>query len=61
MIKSYFADLNLPYNLYYIEEPEPLGTAGSIRLIHQKIDKPFIVTNCDVLIQAKYGDIISFL
>ncbi len=60
MIKSYFADLNLPYNLYYIEEPEPLGTAGSIRLIHQKIDKPFIVTNCDVLIQAKYGDIYHY-
>lgn len=60
MIKSYFADLNLPYNLHYIEELEPLGTAGSIRLIHQKIDKPFIVTNCDVLIQAKYGDIYHY-
>ncbi len=60
MIKSYFDDLNLPYNLHYIEEPKPLGTAGSIRLIHQEIDKPFIVTNCDVLIQAKYGDIYHY-
>lgn len=59
MIKSYFGDLELSYNIHYIEEPKPLGTAGSIRLIGQKIDKPVIVTNCDVLIQADYGDIFE--
>lgn len=57
MIKSYFNDLNPNYSITYIEEDKPLGTAGSLKLIEKKFDKPVIVTNCDILIDADYEDI----
>ena len=57
MIKSYFNDLNPDYSITYIEEDKPLGTAGSLRLIEKTFDKPVIVTNCDILVDADYEDI----
>lgn len=59
MIKSYFADQNLDFNISFIEEDKPLGTAGSIKLIKEKFDSPIIITNCDILIDADYNEIIS--
>lgn len=60
MIKSYFTEVNPDYNLYYVEEDKPLGTAGSIRLIEDKFNTPVIVTNCDVLIEAEYNKILKY-
>ena len=57
MIKSYFNDLNPDYSITYVEEDKPLGTAGSLKLIDKKFDRPVIVTNCDILIDADYEDI----
>lgn len=58
MIKSYFAEQNLPYDIKYVEEDKPLGTAGSIKLIQEKFDRPVVVTNCDILIDTDYDCII---
>lgn len=60
MIKSYFAENNADYELFYVEEEKPLGTAGSLGLIHSEFSTPFIVTNCDILIHADYGDILQY-
>lgn len=60
MIKSYFSESLSEYNIYYVEEDKPLGTAGSLSLIEEKFDKPFIVTNCDILIHAQYDDIYCY-
>ena len=60
MIKSYFAELDPPYQLNYVVEDKPLGTAGSLHLIKEKFDKPIIVTNCDVLIDADYEDLYRY-
>lgn len=57
MIKSYFADEHMECGIRYVEEDKPLGTAGSIRLMDQRFDAPFILTNCDILIRADYSDI----
>ena len=57
MIKAYFEELNLPCNIKYIEEDKPLGTGGSLKLIEDKINKPLIVTNCDILIDSDLDDI----
>ena len=43
-----------------MEENQPLGTAGSLRLIEEKFTKPFIVTNCDILIDADYEDLYKY-
>ncbi len=60
MIKSYFYDLAPAYDIHFIEEDKPLGTAGSISLIEDKFDEPVIVTNCDILIEADYNKIITY-
>ena len=60
MIKSYFNDQVTDYHICYVEETKPLGTAGSLTLLPKKFDKPFIVTNCDILIHADYNDIYKY-
>lgn len=55
MIRSYSSEQNLPYTLRYVEEDQPLGTAGSIRYINEQFQEPVIVTNCDTLIEADYA------
>lgn len=60
MIKSYFKELAPSYHITYVEESKPLGTAGSIKLIKKKFDKPVIITNCDILIQADYEKVLEY-
>jgi dTDP-glucose pyrophosphorylase/CBS domain-containing protein len=60
MIKAYFAELNPGYDIEYVEEPKPLGTGGSIKLIKDVFEKPLFVTNCDALILADYGDMYDY-
>lgn len=60
MIKSYFSESREDYAIQYVEEDMPLGTAGSLRLIEEDFDMPFIITNCDILIHADYGDIYRY-
>lgn len=60
MIKSYFADMKDNYTVNYVEEDKPLGTAGSLWLLGESFDSPFIVTNCDVLIKADYKEIYDY-
>ncbi len=60
MIKSYFSDLAADYSIQYVEEDKPLGTAGSLCLIGNSFKRPFIVTNCDILIHADYADIYKY-
>jgi dTDP-glucose pyrophosphorylase len=60
MIKSYFSELDLPYTIHYVEEDQPLGTAGSIKLIGERFDVPVIIANCDTLIEADYGEVLGF-
>lgn len=59
MIKSYFADLAPEYEICYVEEEKPLGTAGSIKLIRDTFDSPVIITNCDTLVDADYADLME--
>lgn len=60
MIKSYFSEVGRGYDMNYVEEDKPLGTAGSLHLIQERFDKPIIVTNCDILIHADYKDIYEY-
>ncbi|MDO8804536.1 MAG: nucleotidyltransferase family protein [Elusimicrobiota bacterium] len=60
LIMAYFSDVSGDYDLEFIEEPKPLGTAGSLYLLKRKIKQTFFLTNCDVLVDADYADIIKF-
>ncbi len=60
MIKSYFEEANGEYNITYIEETKPLGTIGSLSLLRHKIDNTLLVTNCDVIVDADYAELVRF-
>jgi NDP-sugar pyrophosphorylase family protein len=44
----------------FVEEPEPMGTAGSLQFLKGQVDGPFFVTNCDIIIDADYRDVMRF-
>ena len=60
IIKAYFEEKQPRYNISFIEEETPLGTAGAIKLIEEDIKSDFFVSNCDVLIHADYSEIYAF-
>lgn len=60
MIISYFSEQRLDVDIHYVEENKPLGTAGGLKLIDEKMETPFFLTNCDVLIKANYSDIYKY-
>lgn len=60
MIKAYFNEIDKDYDIFYIEEEKPLGTGGSLHLLKDKLNETFFVSNCDILIDANYSDIIKY-
>lgn len=43
-----------------IAEKKPMGTAGSLYSIKNKVEKNFFLTNCDTIINLDYYEIYSF-
>ncbi|MEE2746389.1 MAG: nucleotidyltransferase family protein [Pseudomonadota bacterium] len=61
MIEDYFGDgSNLGVKIGYIHEEFPLGTAGSLSIIRNEVDEPFVVTNGDVISDIRYSDLLDF-
>ncbi len=60
MIKAYFEEFKKQYNVKYIDEDIPLGTAGGLKYLPENIAGPIFVSNSDVLIQEDYGKILKY-
>jgi len=60
MIKSYFEEMNTKYNITYIEEENPLGTSGGLKHFQKKLKGSMLVTNCDIIIESDYSEIMSY-
>ena len=60
ILKAYFQEMKPKFKLSFIDEPKPLGTAGGLSLLKSKINKPFIVTNCDTIIDVNFDDLMNF-
>lgn len=61
-IRHYLSELNSPdYEIDYIQETEPLGTAGSLQLLKGRMTDTFWVSNCDILIDQDLSEIYEFL
>ncbi|MBN1183500.1 MAG: NTP transferase domain-containing protein [Bacteroidales bacterium] len=60
LIEFYLRQQKLNCDLYFLKEPKPLGTAGSLSLLKDKIDKTFFVSNCDILIEQDYSEIYEY-
>jgi dTDP-glucose pyrophosphorylase len=58
LIKSFFEELQPAYNIRYVEEDRPLGTAGGLRGLIGQVTGSLIVTNCDIIVRADYADLV---
>jgi dTDP-glucose pyrophosphorylase/CBS domain-containing protein len=60
LIKYYIEKQNLPYEMVFFIEDKPMGTAGSLSLLKGEISETFFVSNCDILIEQDYSEILDF-
>lgn len=61
IIESYFGNGDkFNIQIQYVKENSPMGTAGAIGLLNEIPEEPFIVTNCDVLADIKYSEVLNF-
>lgn len=60
MIKAYFNDIERDYEIKYIDEDKPLGTGGGLSLLKGELSKPFILSNCDIIINENYEKVYEY-
>lgn len=61
MIEDHFGDgSKWGVRIEYVREDSPLGTAGSLSMLPERLTVPFIVTNGDVMTDIRYSDILDF-
>lgn len=60
LIRYYVKSLQLEDEVSFFEEEKPLGTAGSLSLLKGELNETFFVSNCDILIDQDYSEILSF-
>jgi dTDP-glucose pyrophosphorylase/predicted transcriptional regulator len=53
-------ELSKQYQVTYIHEKTPLGTAGSLSLLKEKFKSTFILTNCDILVDVDFNSIYEY-
>ena len=58
LIEKHFGAGAKGTKIHYIHEAEPLGTAGALRML-PGFDRPFIVSNGDVLTKLSYGTLME--
>lgn len=59
IIKAYFDGIEKAYHLNYIEEKNFMGTGGGLFYLKDKMTTTFIVSNCDVLLNIHYADVLK--
>lgn len=60
MMRYYLDQLPHHYDVSFFEEDKPLGTIGSVALLKGKIDTPFFVSNCDIVIDQDMRDVYDY-
>ena len=59
IIRSYFEELQPEYEITYLDEEKPLGTVGALKQLEGKLEGDLILTNCDIIVDADYADILK--
>lgn len=59
IIKAYFEGIEKAYQLNCIEEETFMGTAGGLFYLKDKITTTFLVSNCDVLLNIDYAEVLK--
>lgn len=59
-IKTFLTENDFDYGIDWVEEKDYFGTAGSISLLKDKVSDTFFVTNCDIILDSDYADILNW-
>jgi dTDP-glucose pyrophosphorylase len=61
VIKEYFGNGQaFGFEIKYLEEDKPLGTAGCLSLMSERPTEPFFVINGDILTTVNFEDLLDF-
>ena len=61
LIRSHFGDgSRFDAEISYIEEPDRMGTAGSLALLPDRPEEPFLVMNGDILTSVNFSQMLDF-
>lgn len=61
IIRFYFAEYNnRPYEVKFVQEEKPLGTAGALGLLKEELDRTFIVSNSDIIVELDYNHLLEY-
>lgn len=61
MIEEHFGNgARMGVRVDYLREQAPLGTVGALSLLAPRPDRPFVVTNGDVMTDIRYGELLDF-
>ena len=59
-IKAYFHDSCYKETIKFVDEKVFLGTGGGLKLMEGGVDSTFFMSNCDILVNADYADILDY-
>ena len=60
LLQFYLDQLEHKYDIRFFEEDKPLGTIGSVSLLKGKLNSPFFVSNCDIIIDQDFRDVYDY-
>ena len=60
LIEYYIQQQKLPFEIDFFKEDKPMGTAGSLSLLKGKVKETFFVSNCDIIIEEDYSEILDY-
>jgi len=60
LVKAYFKEAQQKAFIHFIDEVEYQGTGGGLKLLEDSITSTFFMTNCDIIVDTDYEDILSF-
>lgn len=59
-IKAFLRENSFPYKIDWVEECDFFGTAGSLNLLKGRLRDTFFVSNCDIILNADFADILKW-
>jgi dTDP-glucose pyrophosphorylase/CBS domain-containing protein len=59
LIKAYFSETEYADKIRYYEENDYYGTGGGLKLLAESMKGTFFMSNCDILLDADYEEILK--
>lgn len=60
LIKTFFRESDDKRDIQFIDEEQFMGTGGGLRLLKDKMESTFFMTNCDILVEEDYGPMLEY-